>query len=350
MRLRPSPAWSLDNDLDAVASANADWWPRLDGARFFITGGTGFIGRWLLETLRHARRRCGVDVRATILTRAPDAFRAKAPHLVADGAFDLVPGDVRDFASPAGPFTHIIHAATDASAHLNETDPRQMFDTVVAGTRRALDLAVEKRVERVLYLSSGAVYGRQPRDLERVPESWLGGPDCREPKDTYAEAKRAAEMLCAIYAKQFGVDVVTARIFALLGPLLSLDIHFAAGNFIRDALAGRPIVVESSGQACRSYLYAADLVAWLWRLLGSAAPGTVYNVGSEEWLSIAELARRTGALLGGEVEVRGAQDSGWNPGRYVPDTSLARRELGLQAHVPLDEAIMRTAMWNGWRQ
>jgi dTDP-glucose 4,6-dehydratase len=342
-------AWRLDADLEAVAAANADLWPRLDGARFLITGGTGFIGRWLLETLRHARARFDVDIRATILTRSPEAFHAKAPHLFDDGAFEFLPGDVTDFVSPTGSFTHLIHAATEASAHLNETDPRQMFDTVLAGTRRALDLAVEKRVERLLFLSSGAVYGRQPWELERVPETWLGGPDCREPRDTYAEAKRAAEMLCAIYAKQFGVDVVTARIFALLGPFLSLDIHFAAGNFIRDAMAGRRIVVESSGEACRSYLYAADLAVWLWRLLGSASAGSVYNVGSEEWLSIADLARRTAGLLGGEVEIRGARDSGWNPGRYVPDTSLARGELGLAARVSLDEAIVRTASWNGWR-
>ena len=155
---------------------------------------------------------------------------------------------------------------------------------------------------------------------------------------------------CAlIYGRQFGLNVVNARIFALLGPLLSLDIHFAAGNFIRDAIAGRKIIVKGAGTAVRSYLYAADLTVWLWTILLRAAPGAVYNVGSEEAVSIAELAERTARLLGdGGFEVLGKPDAGWNPGRYVPSTALIRDELGLSATVGLDEAIRRTAIWNGW--
>ena len=198
-------------------------------------------------------------------------------------------------------------------------------------------------------MSSGAVYGRQPWDVSHVGEDDRGGPDPRDPRSAYGEGKRAAEMLCAIYGKQFGVDVVTARIFALLGPLLSLDIHFAAGNFIRDAIAGQTIRVEGSGEAVRSYLYAADLAVWLWTLLIDGEPGATYNVGSEEDVSIAELARRTAALLGApQVEVLGRPDPGWNPGRYVPSTGRIRTDLGLAATVPLDEAIRRTAAANGW--
>ncbi|WP_426258837.1 NAD-dependent epimerase/dehydratase family protein [Sphingomonas sp. DC1600-2] len=334
----------LEADLAAVDTALAPLWPRLEGAHLFITGGTGFIGRWMLEALARAP----VDVNVTLLSRNPAEFAARAPHLAA--RFHCIRGDVLDFAPPTGAFTHIIHAATDASAALNAQDPRRMFDTIVQGTRNALDLAVACGAQRVLFLSSGAVYGAQPGDVAHLRENWQGAPDPLDPRSAYGEGKRAAEMLCAIYGKQFGLDVVGARIFALLGPLLSLDIHFAAGNFIRDAMAGRTIRVEGSGEAVRSYLYAADLTVWLWTLLLAGKPGMVCNVGSEEAVSIAALAQRTAAILGSPgVEILGRPDPGWNPGRYVPSTERIREQLGVRATIGLDEAIRRTALWNGWK-
>ncbi|WCM29051.1 NAD-dependent epimerase/dehydratase family protein [Sphingomonas sp. QA11] len=333
----------LDEDLDAVQTALAPLWPRLEGARIFMTGGTGFIGRWMLEALNRA----DIDIDVTILSRDPGAFATRVPHLAR--RFRFVAGDVISFVPPECRFTHVIHAATDASAALNANDPRLMFDTIVTGTRRALDLAVECGARRFFFLSSGAVYGAQPWDVAHVPEDWTGGPDQRDPRSAYGEGKRAAEMLCAIYGKQFGLDVVNARIFALLGPLLSLDIHFAAGNFIRDAIAGRTIRVDGAGTAVRSYLYAADLTVWLWTLLISGDAGAVFNVGSEEAVSIADLARRTAALLGGPgVEILGRPDPGWNPGRYVPSTEAIRWAHGLSPTIGLDEAIRRTALSNRW--
>ncbi|KQZ60766.1 epimerase [Sphingopyxis sp. Root1497] len=333
----------LTEDLTAIDRQLAPYWAGLKGARIFMTGGTGFIGRWMLEALAFS----DCDAEVVILSRDPDAFAARAPHLAS--RFEFVAGDVMDFAAPPGRFTHVIHAATDASAALNASDPRRMFDTIVTGTRRVLDLGVERQAGRVLFLSSGAVYGAQPWEVGHVAEDWHGGPDPRDPKSSYGEGKRAAELLCAIYGQQFGLDVVTSRIFALLGPLLSLDIHFAAGNFIRDAMAGRAIRIESAGTAVRSYLYAADLTAWLWLMLLRAPRGATWNMGSEEAVSIADLARRTAAVLGGPgVEVLGQADAGWNPGRYVPSTAAIRSRLGVAPTITLDAAIRRTAIFNGW--
>lgn len=336
-------------DLAAIDAAVGDGWETLRGARLFMTGGTGLIGRWMLEALRHADGYRGLGVHVTVLTRDVAALAAKAPHLAGYPGFRFIGGDVLDLGWDGERYDHVMHAATDASADLNRSDPLRMFDTVVTGTRRALDFAVAAGAERFLFFSSGAVYGAQPWAVEHVAEDWLGAPDTSKITNTYAEAKRAAEMLCAIYTRQHSLDVITARIFALLGPLLDLDIHFAAGNFIRDALAGCRVTVEGAGTAVRSYLYAADLTAWLWTMLLRAPRAAVYNVGSEEAVSIAELAERTAALLGtAGHQVLGRPDPGWNPGRYVPSTALIRRELGVTATVPLDEAIRRTAISYGW--
>lgn len=330
-------------DFAAIDAALSPHWPRLDGARILFTGATGFIGRWMLEALVRAP----IRVEVVVLSRDPASFVQRAPHLAA--RFSAVTGDVLDHASlPQGPFTHVIHGATDASAHLTATDPRRMFDTIVNGTRHLVDLA-HHNAARLVLMSSGAVYGRQPADIAHIDETCTNAPDPRDAGAAYGEGKRAAETLLAIAARQHGLDTVSARIFALLGPLLPLDTHFAAGNFIRDAMAGRVIRVEGSGAAVRSYLYAADLAVWMWVLTISAAPGATYNVGSQEAVSIAELARRVARVLGaGEVQILGKSDPGWNPGRYVPSTTRIRNDLGLSATVSLDQAILRTALSHGW--
>ena len=341
--------WSIADDLTAIHSALAADWPKLAGKRVFMTGGTGFIGRWMLMALADANRRLGLALEVDVLTRDPESFADREPELSAAKGFRFLRGDIFSLNSDGAAYDYVLHAATDASAHLNENDPLRMFDTIVEGTRRALDLAVACKARRVLYFSSGAVYGAQPWEMTHVAEDYVGAPDLTTHRSAYGEGKRAAEILCAIYGKQFGLDIVNARIFALLGPLLSLDIHFAAGNFIRDAMAGRKIVVHGAGTAVRSYLYAADLTTWLWAVLLRAPTGAIYNVGSEQSVSIAELAERTSTLLGAPgVEILGQEDPGWNPGRYVPSTKKIRAELGVTTTVDLDEAIRRTARWNGW--
>jgi dTDP-glucose 4,6-dehydratase len=137
--------WSIEEDFqDVFENVGAHRGP-LSGAHIFITGGTSFIGRWLLETLKLADERLKHGVRATILTRNPKNFLKKCPHLFKAHAFMYLSGDVQSFKFPEGEFTHLIYAVTDASAELNSNDPRYIFHTILEGTRNALDFAVEKK-------------------------------------------------------------------------------------------------------------------------------------------------------------------------------------------------------------
>jgi dTDP-glucose 4,6-dehydratase len=223
-----------------------------------------------------------------------------------------------------------------------------MLDIIVNGTRRALDFAAAAQAQRFLLISSGAVYGTQPPDIARVPETYGGAPDTTDPRSAYAEGKRLAELLCGLYSRSRGMECPIARCFAFVGPYLPLDVHFAIGNFIGDCLHQRSIEISGDGTPYRSYLYAADLAIWLWTILVRGESCRSYNVGSEREWSIAELAAKVAAVLepSTDIRVKGIPRPGAAPGRYVPDTSRARLELGLRELVTLEDAIRRTAEWH----
>jgi dTDP-glucose 4,6-dehydratase len=343
---RQSPSHPLAQDLDHVLAHTGGLWDELRGRRVFITGGTGFFGCWLLESFTWANDRLGLGARAVVLTRDPAAFARKAPHLAGHPAVRLHRGDVRSFAFPLGPFHAVVHAATESSTTLNANDPLTMLDTVVQGTRRTLEFARACAARHFLLTSSGAVYGRQPPELSHVPEDYVGAPDPADPRSAYGEGKRVAEHLCALYHQRHGVAAKVARCFAFVGPYLPLGAHFAVGNFLRDGLAGGPIRVQGDGTPYRSYLYAADLAAWLWTILFRGEPCRPYNVGSADAVSIADLARQVAGHFGAEVHVARAAVADRLPERYVPAVERAARELGLRPGVCLADAIARSAHWH----
>lgn len=332
-----------DVDLRHVLERTEGLWTDARERRFFLTGGTGFIGRWLAESLVFSNDALALGLRVTILTRDPDGFRSRAPHLADHPAVELLHGDVRRFTFPAEEFAYVLHGAFDSSSR--QPVPRNVWDTIVHGTERVLEFAVRCKATGFLLVSSGAVYGPQPSDMPRLSESFPGAPP-PAPEFVYGEAKRAAELLSLVAAREFGLSVKIARGFAFVGPLLPLEAHFAIGNFIADALAKRPIRVLGDGSPFRSYLYAADLAIWLLTILFRGRPSIPYNVGSENEVTIAELARIVASAVHppAAVEIAVKPASG-PPHRYVPSTQRAHEELGLEPWVGLSESIRRTADW-----
>jgi dTDP-glucose 4,6-dehydratase len=332
-------------DLQHVFDHTRELWEELRGQRIFVTGGTGFFGCWLLETFAFVNERLRLNARLTVLTRDTNAFRRKSPHLADNPAIELIKGDVKNFAFPADKFSHLIHAAATSSAPV---PPLEMLETIITGTRRALDFAVGCGAKKFLLISSGAVYGRQPSDMTHISENYDGAPAAADPNSAYGEGKRAAELLCAIYSRQHGFETKIARCFAFVGPHLPLNAHFAIGNFIRDALAQKPVCVKSDGTPYRSYLYAADLAIWLWTILFKASGCCPYNVGSSKDGTIRHFAETVAASVNPRVPVLQMMktDASQPPSRYVPSTLKVRTELGLHETVDLREAIRRTLLWH----
>ena len=341
-RLRDNP---LADDLEHIITHTEDLWEDLRGQSLFITGGTGFFGTWLLESFAWVNDKLDLGARALVLTRDAEAFRRKMPHLAGHPAIRFQNGDIRNFIFPSGKFSHVIHAAaTSAVATFNNEDSLIKFDTVLEGTRHTLDFAVQCQAKKFLFTSSGAVYGKQPSGMLRIPEEYCGAPDTLDPQAAWGESKRAAEFLCAYYGRHNGLAIKIARCFAFVGPYGQLDIHYAIGNFIRDAMHGGPIRVTGDGTPLRSYLYAADLAIWLWTILFKGESCRAYNVGSEEEITIAELAHAVARSFQKprEVTIAKSPDPDAPPERYVPSTKRAQQDLGVRQIVDLKAAIERT--------
>lgn len=312
------------------------------GRHLLLTGGTGFFGLWLLALVEELNRR-GAGVELTVVSRNPARFLARQPHYRTSAWLRWLTSDIRQLHEFSGrPIDLILHAAADTSATAHAR-PLELFDTIVEGARQVFELA-RRDGARVLLTGSGAQYGRLP-DGSGVSECFYGACVSNSASSAYAEAKRAQETLGAIYAQEHGIDVILTRCFAFSGPGLVLDAHFAIGNFVRDALCAEAIVLNSSGEAMRSYLHGGDMAVWLLTLLLKGDSGRAYNVGSDDALSVADLARRVVAKLapGKPLRIQGQPEG---PGRsfYVPDIARARG-LGLDVWTSLDESIDSMAAW-----
>jgi dTDP-glucose 4,6-dehydratase len=312
----------------------------LRNAQLLITGGTGFLGSWLVDLLLALNARDRLGLHLTLLTRDAGATATRRPDWAHSPQLTLTEGDVRHFQLPDARFTHVVHGATDVGRPgIRAWD---LMDAIAAGSRHVIETAAAAGATRYLYFSSGAVVGT-PACPGPVPEDSPSAPPVNDPGG-YSGAKRFAEQLHLLGSAEYGFELVIARGFAFTGPRMPFD-KFAIGNFIRDVLRGTAPSLNSGGTPVRSYLYAADAAEWLVTLLVRGRPGRIYNVGADEALSIRELAARVSRVLGGPPPIAPAPQPHEAAGWYVPDIRRARDELGLAPATPLDEAIRRTARW-----
>jgi nucleoside-diphosphate-sugar epimerase len=355
-----APTNPLAGELDGILESMGGLWEELRGKRGFITGGTGFFGCWLLESFAWANAKLGLEASLVVLTRDAAGFERKAPHLTRDPGIRIVNGDVvrlehreisRQLGVASAEFDFVIHAATDVHVSRDSGDLLGLLETIVEGTRGALQLAADAGATRFLLTSSGAIYGPQPPDLTHVPEDYRGAPDPTAPASTYGEAKRTAELLCALFAQRHGIGVTIARCFAFLGPYLSLSAPLAIADFIDCGLRGRPIEVRGARPTFRSYLYAADLAVWLWTILLRGRTCHPYNVGSEVSLEMQEIAAAVAAAFEPSLEIQSSPRSqAAEASRYVPSTRRAEAELGLREQTALTDALRRTIQWHFLRR
>lgn len=327
-----------EDDLEDILARTSPLWEDIRGQRMFLTGGTGFFGKWLIASFLRINERLDLGANLCVLSRNPPCLMHPA--------LTWIRGDVRDVTFPNGGFSHIIHAATTSAAETwHGEPPLSKIDTVVWGTRRILEFAATCGTRKFLLTSSGNAYGPMLPGHRTFHEDDLCGPDLTMPTTSaLGEAKRMAELMTRIYAANHSFEAKICRCFTFHGPYLPLDIHYAMGNFIRDTLRGGPIVVQGNGTAIRSWMYMSDLTVWLWVLLFRGAPNRLYNVGSDEAVSVREAAYRVADITGTTVQFQNAPETRATASSnvYMPDVQRIKNELGVELTVGLDAAIRKT--------
>ncbi len=332
-------------DLEHIYQNTQDIWESFRGKSIFLTGGTGFFGKWLLEGFIYLNEKLDLNAQITTLTRNPESFLNDFPfYNDYKKTVCFVKGDILtyDF-NLEDKFHFIIHAATAASESLNKSNPLLMMDTITVGTRRVLDFAITQPLEGFLFVSSGAIYGKQPWNQSQINENDSFNININNSNSAYAEGKRIAELYCSTYFEKYNLPIKIARCFAFVGPHLPLDTHFAIGNFIENVLKREDIIIKGDGSTIRSYMYASDLMIWLWKILIKGEHNIPYNVGSDESVSIKELAERINEISNSEVSVRilGSPLQKEKIDIYCPNISKAQT-INAHIKIQLSESIEKT--------
>ncbi len=337
---RPSLTIIAKEDCEYILKECREEFESLVGKTIMITGSTGFVGRSLLESALWFNEMTDgegchllLPVRNRSKLSAILAGRTRGVEVISldrNGAFDQDPG-----------FDLLIHAASPSDPRSYLSDPFQMTADTVNLTESVVRLAKRSKADRILYISSGAVYGPQPDDMACISEDYLGGPDVASPLSCYGEAKRFSEVLCL----HSGIPSVSARLFSFIGPHQDLKSSFAVPNFINSGLHGKGIVIKGDGSPVRGYCYASDLCCALWKLLLGNTRYTIYNVGSDRFqIDIMHLARMVADSFEGiDVSILGRKDPqqvGSQAKRYVPD--ITRLKSVYEPKINIKEGLRRT--------
>lgn len=332
----------------SIQKRESNAWSELNGNSIFITGGTGFFGSALLYSLLLSKEhKHNLDIQITILTRNIKSFKIIHPILANANFISLIEGDITDFEFPKNKFSKIFHLATTSAAEtFNGEDQLSKYKTLVEGTERVLQFAAHCNAEKVIFTSSGVVYGNLNKDMATVDEIYTGSPDTTLISSALAQGKRGAEFLISYYADKYDFEFVIARCFSFVGPSLPLNLHYAIGNFVYDALYKDSVEIKGDGKAVRSYLDVSDLIVWLLRLMTRNCNHKIYNVGSDESISIAKLAELVIDIVSPKKKLIIHGDSRHSIGNYnriyyVPNIDRIKFEHKVDVWIGLDKAIKR---------
>jgi len=318
-------------------------WSKLDNETIFMTGGTGFFGTALLYSLLQVKLQRKININITILTRNISSFSKKHPFLFQSDFINCIQGDVVNFDFPDQKFSKVLHlATTSATETFNDEDQLKKYKTLADGTERVMQFAVKCGATKVLFTSSGIVYGDMPNG--KVSEDYAGAPITTDPMSALGQGKRSAEFIISYYANKYDIDYVIARCFSFAGPGLPLDIHYAIGNFVKDALVRDNIKVSGDGSQIRSYLDIRDLTVWLLTLMAKNNKRDVYNVGSDYDISIRDLAFLVRDVISPNKLVEIQNNVKNNTGNfarnwYVPNIDRVKEEFGLSVWTPISSSI-----------
>ena len=311
-----------------------------------ITGGTGFIGKWITEAISLLNQDHNFNIKLYILARNIQDYKEDVPHLAKQAFINLIEQDVRNISTLPDDVRYIINAAGSPDSRKHATNPLKTIDTICKGTNAVLDACLRlPNLNKFVHLSSNTIYGQV--DTDQIRENQMGALDCNSVNAAYTEAKRLAETICAVYRNQQKLPIVIVRPFAFIGPYQGLEKPWAINNFIRDAILGGPIRILGNEETVRSYLYGSDMAFWLLNALANGKSGASYNIAGEQPISLKTLANKVTSNFSQKIDilVRYSKQYPAAPSISIPDSSLIVSELGVKQIIDFDQSLKKTIEW-----
>ena len=297
---------------DIIAVANLELpWEKLSNSNILITGATGLIGSCLVEVLMS---RPNKDYHVYASGRNEERAKARFAEFANDSDFHFFKYDVMKPLEGDIHFDYIIHAASNASPNFFATKPVEVIKSNIDGVSNLMDYGMEHGLKRLLFVSSGEVYGEG--DGRVFTENYSGYVNPTSPRSCYPSSKRAAETLCVSYGAEYGIETVIARPSHTYGPNFTESDNRVYAQFIRNVLKGEDIVMKSTGSQFRSWCYVVDCASAFLYILLKGENGQAYNIAdASSNISIKELAEMIAGIGGKNVVIdlpSDAEKAGYN--------------------------------------
>lgn len=313
-----------------------------------VTGGTGFVGKWITEMVSYINDHGNFNIKLYLLGRDAFKFKEEAPHLAQKDFVTLIEQDIRYLHDIPNDVNYIIHAAGSPDNREHISHPLKTIETFYKGTQSILDVASRlPELKKIIHISSHQVYGGNETG-ELINENFLGNFESLNSSNYYAESKRISETVCSYYKNYLKLPIIILRPFAFIGPYQDIEKPWAINSFIRDAILGGPIRILGNGLTERSYLYGSDMAFWILKSLIEGKIGEVYNIGSSHPISLNELAVKVQNQMDSKIEIlsRSSKENYSNVSKLVPDTSKIIKDATVKETLNIDDAIGRTIFWN----
>jgi UDP-glucuronate decarboxylase len=353
----------IEEDLKYINQHLIEEFSNLAGKKILITGGGGFLGYYLVQSLLFWNRTAtvGQKIEVTVYDNYIRGIPGWLTALESDPSINLVRHDITNPLPAEMPdFSFIIHAASIASPTYYRKYPIETMDANVNGLRFLLEYARKQQgkknqVEGLLFFSTSEIYGDPTPENIPTPETYRGNVSCTGPRACYDESKRYGEALCVNFAGQYDLPVKIARPFNNYGPGLKITDKRVIPDFARNIFAGRDIVMHSDGSPTRTFCYTADAIVGYYKILLKGKAGEPYNIGVETpEISIADLAERLTAIARkifgykGKIIYQASNDADYlvdNPNRRCPIIDKARQELGYNPGISLENGLRKSLIW-----
>jgi nucleoside-diphosphate-sugar epimerase len=337
----------IEEDLKELKHNLSDLAEKIQGKKFLVTGGAGFLGSWFCDVLD------SFNADITCVDNISSGSEKNIDHLLGKENFHFINSNLLDFESDKK-FDYIVHMASIATPPLYMKYPIETLDININGTRKLLEKARADNVEGFLFMSTSEVYGNPPDNQIPTKETFHGIVNSFGPRSMYDEGKRAAEAYCYSYYHSFKLPIRISRTFNTYGPRLDIVSPNQYGRalikFINQATCNNPITIYSDGNQTRSFCYITDQIEGLFRLLLTPGiDGEVFNIGNQKELSIIALANLILKTTNSKSNITLESQANYNlrddPKRRCPDITKANITFGYSPKVDIEDGLKRVADW-----